>query len=58
MLNSQPLPTNLSASFQLRRRDLSVWNVEKQEWQIVRGDYKLLVGSSSRDLKVSGMLTV
>jgi beta-glucosidase len=46
------------ASFQLRRRDLSVWNVEKQEWQIVRGDYKFNVGSSSRDLRVSGTLTV
>ena len=45
-------------SFQLRRRDLSVWNTEKQEWQIVRGDYKFNVGSSSRDLRVSGTLTV
>ncbi|KAF1357590.1 glycoside hydrolase [Lizonia empirigonia] len=46
------------ASFQLRRRDLSVWNVEKQEWQIVRGDYKFNVSSSSRDLRVSGTITV
>ncbi|KAF1922458.1 glycoside hydrolase family 3 protein [Didymella exigua CBS 183.55] len=46
------------ARFQLRRRDLSVWNVEKQEWQIVRGDYKFNVGSSSRDLRVSGSMTV
>lgn len=46
------------ATFQLRRRDLSVWNVEKQEWQIVRGDYKFIVGSSSRDLKASSTLTV
>ena len=46
------------AIFQLRRRDLSVWNVEKQEWQIVRGDYKFNVGSSSRDLRSSNTLTV
>ncbi|KAF3011014.1 hypothetical protein E8E13_010853 [Curvularia kusanoi] len=46
------------AQFQLRRRDLSVWNVEKQEWQVVRGDYKFIVGSSSRDLKASSILTI
>lgn len=47
-----------AATFQLRRRDLSIWNVEKQEWQIVRGDYKLSVGSSSRDLRATGTLSV
>ncbi|KAF2129979.1 glycoside hydrolase family 3 protein [Dothidotthia symphoricarpi CBS 119687] len=46
------------ATFQLRRRDLSIWDVETQEWAIVRGDYILHVGASSRDLKVSGTITV
>lgn len=53
----QPRQTE-KARFQLRRRDLSVWNVEKQEWQIVRGDYKFNIGASSRDLRVSGTMTV
>jgi beta-glucosidase len=56
-VNIQPGKTE-KASFQLRRRDLSVWNVEQQEWQIVRGVYKFNIGASSRDLRVSDTLTV
>lgn len=44
--------------FKLRRRDLSIWDVVKQEWAVVRGEYKMHVGASSRDLRVSGTMTV
>lgn len=44
--------------FQLRRRDLSVWDVEAQEWAVLKGSYGMHVGASSRDLKGSGSLTV
>jgi beta-glucosidase len=45
-------------SFELRRRDLSVWDVMKQEWKVERGEYKMHVGASSRDLRVVGTMTV
>jgi beta-glucosidase len=44
--------------FKLRRRDLSVWDTVAQEWAIVRGTYTMRVGTSSRDMRVAGTLTV
>ena len=41
--------------FSLTRRDLSYWDVEKQNWvMVVEGAYKLAAGWSSRDLPLSG----
>lgn len=47
-----------TATFELNRRDLSVWDVAAQEWTVVSGDYTLSVGASSRDLKGNVTLTV
>ncbi|KAF2144828.1 glycoside hydrolase family 3 protein [Aplosporella prunicola CBS 121167] len=44
--------------FELRRRDLSVWDVAAQDWKIVKGTYTFWVGASSRDLKASGTMVV
>lgn len=44
-----------TVEFNLTRRDLSYWDVEQQNWAIVTsGQYKFLVGESSRDLTVFG----
>ena len=45
-------------TFELRRRDLSVWDVASQEWVVPTGDFNITVGASSRDLRLSGTLTV
>ncbi|PMD41999.1 glycoside hydrolase family 3 protein [Hyaloscypha variabilis F] len=47
-----------TVTFSVRRRDLSMWDVEAQEWAVVSGDYVFSVGASSRDLRVSQTLTV
>ncbi|KAF2085892.1 glycoside hydrolase family 3 protein [Saccharata proteae CBS 121410] len=47
-----------TAVFELRRRDLSYWDVEAQEWALASGTYEFLVGASSRDLKASTTLTL
>ncbi len=47
-----------TVSFELKRRDLSIWDTEAQEWKIESGDYTVSVGASSRDLKASAVLTV
>lgn len=44
--------------FELRRRDLSVWDVIGQNWLVVEGEYVFNVGASSRDFKASTSLIV
>ncbi|KAJ4392661.1 hypothetical protein N0V85_006899 [Neurospora sp. IMI 360204] len=46
------------AEFALTRRDLSVWDVEVQQWRLRRGEYKVWVGASSRDLRLSGTFEI
>nr|AAM94393.3 avenacinase [Rasamsonia emersonii] len=43
--------------FSLRRKDVSFWDVVRQEWAIPSGPFTVLVGQSSRDLLLSGELT-
>lgn len=45
-------------TFNLRRRDLSVWSVAGQEWEVVKGEYTLYIGASSRDFKATATLSV
>ncbi|KAL1627424.1 hypothetical protein SLS54_002349 [Diplodia seriata] len=47
-----------SVKFELRRRDLSYWDVEAQNWAVASGEYTFWVGASSRDLKSKAVLTV
>lgn len=47
-----------AATFELRRRDLSVWDVASQEWIVPTGEFNITVGASSRDLRLSTLLTV
>ncbi|KAI2641313.1 glycoside hydrolase family 3 protein [Xylaria nigripes] len=47
-----------SAEFKLLRRDLSVWDTVSQNWVIPSGDYTIYVGSSSRDIRETGTITV
>ncbi|CAG8051941.1 unnamed protein product [Penicillium salamii] len=47
-----------SVSFNLTRRDLSTWDTSAQEWLLQRGTYQIFVGRNSRDLSLSGTLTI
>lgn len=44
-------------TFELTRRDLSVWDVPSQAWVFQRGRYVFYVGSSSRDIRWNGTYT-
>lgn len=44
--------------FQLTRRDLSVWNSEKQGWDLQSGTYKVYLGKSILDIPLEGRLEV
>ncbi|KAM0278460.1 hypothetical protein ACHAQH_005127 [Verticillium albo-atrum] len=48
----------VTVRFALRRRDLSVWDVDAQKWHLQEGEYKVFVGKSSRDLPLEGTLTI
>lgn len=45
-----------TATFPLRRRDLSVW--QNGQWVVPSGDFTVSVGASSRDIRLTGKITV
>ena len=46
-----------TVEFELRRRDMSVWDVQAQRWRLALGaEYQFYVGSSSRDLPLTTTL--
>ncbi|OQO09569.1 hypothetical protein B0A48_04971 [Cryoendolithus antarcticus] len=49
----------VTMGFPLRRRDLSTWSVEAQQWELAPGGtYKVYVGASSRNLPLTGSFTL
>lgn len=44
--------------FELTRRDLSIWNVEAQQWEVQKGQYGVWVGASSRDVRAEDEIVV
>lgn len=44
--------------FQLRRRDLSFWDVKAQEWALPAGEFTVFVGASSTDIRETGTLVM
>ncbi|KAL4881825.1 glycosyl hydrolase family 3 N terminal domain-containing protein [Aspergillus karnatakaensis] len=47
-----------TVKFDLRRRDISYWDVVEQQWLVARGEYKVYVGASSRDLRLKGSFKI
>jgi beta-glucosidase len=49
---------DVRVSFEVTRRDLSVWDPERQRWHLQRGRYTVFLGSSSRQLPLSDTFTI
>lgn len=47
-----------TVSFDLTRRDLSVWDTTTQKWSLPRGTYTIFVGASCRDLRLNGTFSI
>lgn len=47
-----------TAIFNIKRKDLSVWDSRTQNWIVPAGSFKVEVGASSRDLRLTGSLSV
>lgn len=45
-------------SFNILHRDLSIWDVESQQWIIQTGTYKIYVSSSSRRIELCGEIDI
>ncbi|ODV61797.1 beta-glucosidase family protein [Ascoidea rubescens DSM 1968] len=50
--------SSVGISFDILRRDMSVWDPHEQNWRIMRGVYKIYVGSSSRKLDLCGEIDI
>ncbi|KAF8912865.1 beta-glucosidase [Gymnopilus junonius] len=46
-----------NVTMQLSRFDLSIWDVVNQHWQIPGGQTGILIGASSRDIRLTGSIT-
>lgn len=44
--------------FELRRRDISHWDVKAQKWAVAPGTYQVFVGASSRDLRLHSTFSI
>ena len=47
-----------NVSFSLDSRSLSIWDIGSSSWQVISCTYTLFIGSSSRDIRLTGSLTV
>ncbi|KAF2875343.1 hypothetical protein BDV95DRAFT_626797 [Massariosphaeria phaeospora] len=47
-----------TATFKLRRRDLSYWDSGRQAWVVPSGAFTVNVGASSRDARLTGKISV
>jgi beta-glucosidase len=47
-----------TATFKVRRRDMSIWDTTAKAWTVVSGSYDVYVGASSRDVRLTGKITV
>ena len=49
---------SVTVNFDITRKDLSFWDVVRQNWQLAKGEYGILVGRSSRDIKLEQTFTI
>jgi len=45
-------------SVSLGRRAFSIWDTQSQDWRVVPGTYRILVGVSSRDIRLHGSVAL
>lgn len=46
--------TSKTVTFDIRRKDLSYWDVGSQAWKVPSGTFSVYVGASSRDIRLTG----
>ncbi|KAI1454046.1 glycoside hydrolase family 3 protein [Annulohypoxylon moriforme] len=56
-VNIQP-GESIEVSFELTRRDFSIWDVATQGWVLQDSDYTVYVGASSRDIRLTKVISI
>jgi beta-glucosidase len=49
---------NAKVNFEIDAKDLAYYNMDAKAWQVEPGKYKLIVGSSSRDIRATSEITI
>jgi len=49
---------SVDVSFQLSDRAFSIWDVSRHAWSVVRGDFGVLIGASSNDIRLRGTISL
>ena len=49
---------SVEVRFNMTNQSLLIWDVESHDWTVVPGDYKVMVGASSRDIRLVGSFKV
>jgi len=49
---------SVEVSIGLTERDFSIWDVSSKSWQVKTGLFSVLVGSSSRDIRLRGQFNI
>lgn len=44
--------------FPVAAKDLWIWDVVAQQWALIPGTYSVMIGSGSRDIRLTGSLAV
>ena len=45
-------------SFELRNEDFSYWDDSKKDWSIEAGEFEIMIGSSSEEIRLKASLTL
>jgi beta-glucosidase len=49
---------NKTITFKLNQEDFSYWNESKKDWTVDAGEFEIMVGASSVDIKLTTIFTV
>lgn len=44
--------------FKLHPEDVAIWDVVRNDWTVVNGQYTVMVGASSADIRLKGTFNV
>jgi beta-glucosidase len=47
-----------TVQFKIPLQELQKWDLQQHQWKIYPGDYSVLIGSSSQDIKLKSTVTV
>ena len=53
-MSSMRLTLHLQVMIPISERDVSIWDVDTHGWVPVKGQFKVYIGSSSRDIRLIG----